>query len=95
MRLLEIARLYSQDTQVFLLDEPTAWVAPKFKEKVIDLLNKIVEQKKTVIIVEHDIEFLSQFADKFLLLDSWRIVLEWDYKTIKNSKITQDVYFWK
>jgi branched-chain amino acid transport system ATP-binding protein len=95
MRLLEIARLYLQDTKIYLLDEPTAWVAPKFKGKVINLLNKIIEQNKTVIIVEHDFEFLSQFVDKFLLMDNWRIVLEWDYKVIKNSPITQSIYFWK
>lgn len=95
MRLLEIARLYLQDTKIFLLDEPTAWVAPKFKQKVIELLNKIISQNKIVIIVEHDFEFLSQFVDKFLLMDNWRIVLEWDYKTIKKSDITQSIYFWK
>lgn len=95
MRLLEIARLYLQDTKIYLLDEPTAWVAPKFKEKVINLLNKIIEQNKTVIIVEHDFEFLSQFVDKFLLMDNWRIVLEWDYKTVKKSPITQTIYFGK
>lgn len=95
MRLLEIARLYLQDTKLFLLDEPTAWVAPKFKQKVIGLLNKIIEQKKTVIIVEHDFEFLSQFVQKFYVMDNWRIVLEWDYKTIKKSPITQSIYFWK
>ena len=95
MRLIEIARLYLQDTKIFLLDEPTAWVAPKFKQKVIELLNKIIEQNKTVIIVEHDFEFLSQFVQKFYVMDNWRIVLEWDYKTIKKSPITQTIYFWK
>lgn len=95
MRLLEIARLYLQDTKVFLLDEPTAWVAPKFKQKVIELLNRIISQNKTVIIVEHDFEFLSQFVDKFLLMNNWRIVLEWDYKTIKKSEITHTIYFGK
>ena len=95
MRLLEIARLYLQDTKLFLLDEPTSWVAPKFKQKVIGLLNKIIEQKKTVIIVEHDFEFLSQFVQKFYVMDNWRIVLEWDYDTVKNSDITKEIYLWK
>ncbi|MBP6910524.1 hypothetical protein KBC03_02900 [Patescibacteria group bacterium] len=31
MRLLEIARLYLQDTKLYLLDEPTAGVSPKLK----------------------------------------------------------------
>lgn len=44
MRLLEIARLYLQDTSVYLLDEPTAGVSPKLKGKVVALLQKIIAQ---------------------------------------------------
>ena len=95
MRLLEIARLYLQDTKIYLLDEPTAWVAPKFKQKVIELLNKIIEQGKIVIIVEHDFEFLSQFVQNFYVMNNWKIVLKWDYNTVKNSDITKEIYFWK
>jgi neutral amino acid transport system ATP-binding protein len=54
MRLLEIARLFLQDTKLYLLDEPTAGVSPKLKGKVIKLLQKIIAQQKTLIIVEHD-----------------------------------------
>lgn len=93
MRLLEIARLYLQDTKLFLLDEPTAWVSPKLKWKVIELLNKIILTWKTVIIVEHDFEFLWQFVDQIMVMDEWKIVLEWTYQEIKNSEIIKDIYF--
>lgn len=95
MRLLEIARLYLQDTKVYLLDEPTAWVSPKFKWKVVELLQKIIEQWKIVLIVEHDFEFLSQFVQDFYVMNNWKIVLKWDYNTVKNSEITKVIYFWK
>lgn len=93
MRLLEIARLYLQDTKLFLLDEPTAWVSPKLKWKVIELLNKIIQTWKTVIIVEHDFEFLWEFVDQIMVMDEWKIVLQWDYQDIKNSEIIKEIYF--
>jgi branched-chain amino acid transport system ATP-binding protein len=95
MRLLEIARLYLQKTKLYLLDEPTAGVSPKLKSKVVELLKKIIDQDKLVIIVEHDFEFLSSFVDKFALMDDGKIILEGTYTEIKNSPITKKVYFGK
>ncbi|MFZ2150526.1 MAG: ATP-binding cassette domain-containing protein [Candidatus Absconditicoccaceae bacterium] len=93
MRLLEIARLYIQDTKLFLLDEPTAGVSPKLKGKVIELLNKIIQTGKTVIIVEHDFEFLGQFVDQIMVMDEGKIVLQGSYQEIKNSEIIKEIYF--
>ncbi|MCF7834645.1 ATP-binding cassette domain-containing protein [Candidatus Gracilibacteria bacterium] len=93
MRLLEIARLYIQDTKLFLLDEPTAGVSPKLKGKVIQLLNKIIQTGKTVIIVEHDFEFLGQFVDQIMVMDEGKIVLEGSYQDIKNSDTIKEIYF--
>ena len=93
MRLLEIARLYLQDTKVFLLDEPTAWVSPKLKWKVIHLLNKIIETGKTVIIVEHDFVFLWEFVERLLVMDDGKIVLDGSYETIKHDPVLKKIYF--
>ncbi len=95
MRLLEIARLYLQKTKLYLLDEPTAGVSPKLKSKVVELIKKIIAKDKMVIIVEHDFEFLSHFVDKFYVMDDGKIVLEWDYTTIKENPITKEIYFWR
>lgn len=93
MRLLEIGRLTLQDTKLYLLDEPTAGVSPKLKSTVIKLLHQIVESGKMVIIVEHDFGFLTEFVDKFYVLDDGQNVLEGDHKTIKDSPVIKDIYF--
>ncbi len=95
MRLLEIGRLTLQDTKLFLLDEPTAWVAPKLKGTVIKLLHKIIQTGKMVIIVEHDFGFLSEFVTKFFVMDDGKKILEWDHATIKQSPIINEIYFGK
>jgi len=93
MRLLEIARLYLQDTKLYLLDEPTAWVSPKLKGKVIQLLQKIIAQGKTVIIVEHDFGFLGEFVDEIFVMNDGKIIMKWPYEDIKNNPRLKEVYF--
>ena len=93
MRLLEIARLYLQKTKLYLLDEPTAWVSPKLKSKVVELIKKIIAKDKMVIIVEHDFEFLSHFVDKLFVMDDGKIVLEGKYNEIKEHPLTREIYF--
>lgn len=93
MRLLEIARLYLQDTKLYLLDEPTAGVSPKLKWKVIELLKKIIEAWKTVIIVEHDFAFLWQFVDTLFVMNDGKIILKGSYEEIKDNPKLKEVYF--
>ncbi len=95
MRLLEIARLYLQDTDLYLLDEPTAWVSPKLKSKVIKLIKKITDMWKTVIIVEHDFNFIWKFVDRLILMEDGKVILDWKYSEVKNSEVIEEVYFWK
>ncbi len=93
MRLLEIARLYLQDTKLYLLDEPTAGVSPKLKWKVIELLKKIIHAGKTVIIVEHDFAFLGKFVDTLFVMNDGKIILKWSYEEIKDNDKLKEVYF--
>lgn len=93
MRLLEIARLYLQDTDLYLLDEPTAWVSPKLKLKVINLIKKIIAKEKSVIIVEHDFNFIWKIVDRLVVMENWKIILDGSYSKIKDSKKLKEVYF--
>ena len=93
MRLLEIGRLYLQDVDLFLLDEPTAGVSPKLKKQVIELLKKIVATGKTVIIVEHDFHFLGAFVDRLIVMNDGKVVMDDTYEKLKDSKELQEVYF--
>lgn len=93
MRLLEIARLALQKTKLYLLDEPTAWVAPILKGKVIELLKSLVDDGKIVIIVEHDFAFLRAFVDQIFVMEAWKIVEHGPYKQIKHSEKVKEIYF--
>ncbi|OSY87613.1 ABC transporter ATP-binding protein [Tenacibaculum holothuriorum] len=64
-----IARALAQDTEIIILDEPTAHLDIHHTFKVFSLLKKLVETTgKTIIISTHEVNIALQLADEFILL---------------------------
>ena len=93
MRLLEIIRTLAFGADLLLLDEPTAGVSPKMKEDVAGLLGKLREMGKTVLIIEHDLNFIQSFCDRILVLDVGRVLLDDAPSAVQNSEILKEIYF--
>lgn len=65
-----IARALAQDTDVIILDEPTAHLDIHHTIKIFTLLQKLVQTTgKTIIISTHEVNLAIQFANDFILLD--------------------------
>jgi len=74
---LAIASVLAMKPEILVLDEPTSQLDPLGKEQVLSLvtlLNK--EQGITIILVEHNTEYLLSFADRVIVLDDGEIILE-------------------
>lgn len=93
MRLLEIVRSLAFGAEVFLLDEPTAGVSPKMKEDVAKLIRNLQEMKKTVLIIEHDINFIEKFCQRVIVLDVGKVVLDDSPENIRSNQKLQEIYF--
>jgi branched-chain amino acid transport system ATP-binding protein len=93
MRLLEIARTLKSGKEFFLLDEPTAGVSPKMTEEVADLIRQLKMEGKTVVIIEHDLPFISRICDRVVVMDVGRVVLSGKPAEVKKSKELQELYF--
>ncbi len=63
-----LAKLLLKNPQILLLDEPTKGMDSEFKEVFSDILQKLKDEGKTVIMVSHDIEFCSVCADYCAML---------------------------
>ncbi len=70
-QMLSFAMLIAQETDVWLLDEPTAGLAPKMVEQVIDFLKRM-ESKKTIVIVEHNDKVVGEIATRVIDLDKFK-----------------------
>jgi ABC-type branched-subunit amino acid transport system ATPase component len=68
-KLFDLARALLNPHTVLLLDEPVAGVNPVLREKLKEILKHLREKGETILLIEHDIDFVRSVAD-------WVIVME-------------------
>ncbi|MEX2684333.1 MAG: energy-coupling factor ABC transporter ATP-binding protein [Candidatus Sigynarchaeota archaeon] len=70
------ASLICMDQQVFIADEPTQGQDEIQRENIEQILRRMQEQKKTVIIITHDLDFITRLADRVVIFEKGRISLD-------------------
>ena len=75
-QMLAIARTLKQDTDLLMLDEPSEGLAPQIVQDVLDIIEEIAEQGKTILLVEQNAAAAIRLADYCYVLDQGRIVYE-------------------
>jgi iron complex transport system ATP-binding protein len=81
-----IARSLAQDTEIIILDEPTAHLDLHHTIKIFSLLKKLVtETQKTVIISSHEVNLCIQLADEIILLTENKFYSGTPEKLIKEN----------
>jgi branched-chain amino acid transport system permease protein len=68
-RILEIARALAADPVLLVLDEPAAGLRRKEKMALGDLLRKLREEGVTILIVEHDMDFVMKLVDRLVVMN--------------------------
>jgi branched-chain amino acid transport system permease protein len=68
-RLLEIARALMADPILLVLDEPAAGLRRAEKQALADLLRALRGEGLTILIVEHDMEFVMNLVDRLVVMD--------------------------
>jgi branched-chain amino acid transport system ATP-binding protein len=76
LRLLAIARALAQRPNLLLLDEPAAGLRAAEKEHLIEALLTLSSQGLTMIVVEHDMQFVGAIADRVVVLDRGRLIAD-------------------
>lgn len=88
-----IAMTLAQDTEYILLDEPLNNLDIKHILEVMHLLKKLVEeQNKTIILVVHDINIASTFADYIVAMKNGEIIESGLTEDIINNEILYKIY---
>ena len=88
---LEIGMLLIQDPQLLMLDEPVAGMSVKEREQTAELLNKISEGR-SVLVIEHDMEFVARIAGKVTVLHQGKILAAGNMKEVQNDPKVIEVY---
>lgn len=63
-----IARTILMKPDIVLLDEPTSALDKEMKDSVLELINNLVKEDMTLIVVSHEIEFIEKISDKIFKL---------------------------
>lgn len=72
-KLLTLACCMANDADVLLLDEPVAGVNPVFREQMIASIQNLKKQGKTILLIEHNPEFIEAVADSIFFLNEGKI----------------------
>jgi urea transport system ATP-binding protein len=88
---LEIGMLLVQDPQVLLLDEPIAGMSHDEVERTAALV-KTLSRERTVVVVEHDMDFVRDIAEQVTVLHEGRVLAEGTMDKVQNDPRVIEVY---
>ena len=88
---LEIGMLLMQDPELLMLDEPVAGMSVKEREQTAALLNRICKGR-SVIVIEHDMEFVKSIAHKVTVLHQGKILAEGSMESVQANEKVIEVY---
>ncbi|WP_019121161.1 ABC transporter ATP-binding protein [Brevibacillus massiliensis] len=88
---VEMAMAIVQQPKVLLMDEPTAGMTVRETQEIADLVN-LIRSEMAVVIVEHDMEFVREIADKITVLYRGDIAREGTLDELENDPFIQEIY---
>ncbi|PYE18742.1 urea ABC transporter ATP-binding protein [Williamsia limnetica] len=88
---LEIGMLLVQNASVLLLDEPVAGMSHEEREETGNLLRRIGGER-TVVVVEHDMDFMRAFATSVTVLARGKVIAEGSVAEVQANPQVQEVY---
>ncbi len=90
-RQLEVGLALAREPAVLLLDEPTSGMSPEETSQMHRLITAL-PRELTVIVIEHDMDIVLDFADRIIVLDYGRVLAEGTPSEIRSSRIVRERY---
>jgi branched-chain amino acid transport system ATP-binding protein/urea transport system ATP-binding protein len=88
---VEIACVMATKPRLILLDEPAAGMSDRETEKTAELI-KSLNADATIIVVEHDMQFIQRIAQKVTVFHQGAILIEDSFDAIAANSTVRDIY---
>lgn len=85
-----IASIIVMNPKVLIFDEPTSQLDPLGTEEIFDILKLLKSQNKTIILVEHKIDLIAEYADRVVVMDDGQIIFNGETHEILSDKKIED-----
>jgi branched-chain amino acid transport system ATP-binding protein len=84
-QMLAIARILRTGARLLLLDEPTEGLAPVIVQRIGDLLKQLKQRGYTILLVEQNVEFAAELADRHYLIETGRVAGQYDASALAHD----------
>ena len=74
MQRVALASVLVLEPDILIIDEPTSQLDPQGTESVFEIIKMMKDKKKTIILVEHKIDLIAEYADEVLVLKGGRLI---------------------
>src|SRR5262249_19585208 len=91
-RILEIARALAADPVLLVLDEPAAGLRRREKQALAELLKRLRAEGVTILIVEHDMDFVMKLVDRLVVMNFGQKLTEGAPAAVRADARVQDAY---
>jgi branched-chain amino acid transport system permease protein len=91
-RRLEIARAVATDPRLLILDEPAAGLSAQERGTLMELIRDLRDDGATVVLIEHDMDFVMRISDRVLVLNYGRLIAEGPPSTVQNDPAVIEAY---
>ncbi len=88
---LEVGMLLVQDAKVLFLDETVAGMSSGERDETGELLKRIVADR-TIVVIEHDMEFMRRYADFVTVMHTGKVLAEGSVAEVQADQRVQAVY---
>jgi len=89
---LEVGMVLVQHPRLLLLDEPVAGMTEHERLRTGELITKIAQEGTTVLVVEHDMDFVRRFAHKVTVMHEGKILTEGTVAEVQRNETVREVY---
>lgn len=91
-KLLSLACCVANGATLLLLDEAVAGIQPEYRNKIALLIKQLKAQGKTILLIEHNTDFIAEVADKILFLHNGEISSFDNMEMLRKDKLVMEAY---
>jgi len=92
-KLLSMARIFATDAPVMLLDEPASGLDSEWLRRIVPMVRRLVDHGKTVLLIEHNMELISELSDAVVFLHQGRVLAAGAPAEITRDPALTEIYF--
>ncbi|MFZ5633468.1 MAG: ATP-binding cassette domain-containing protein [Bacillota bacterium] len=85
-----IAGVLAMLPRIIVLDEPMAFLDPRGKDTLTDILNRLHGQGQTIVIATHDVDFAAEWADRVIVIKDGRTLAQGGRELLQDTALMEE-----